>query len=599
MKNIFRKLAVAVKFILAVTVLAAVAVSADSSEPPSALADDIASAMLDFDEEVNISKYNIPTQNIELLKKAIVASSESHPEIVWASNSFSYEKELGKITLLKLNYTMTAEQSKKLLASADEEYEKITKGILPDMTDAEKVLVVNDYMCMNYEYDTTYSASYTHDMYGVMINKTGVCDSYSKAFLYVMNRLGIECRRMISDEMNHAWNCVKIDGKWYHVDVTWNDPVYDTIGNASHNYLLVSDYNINENYSAGGRNEPHYGWNDIGITCDSDIFENAAWRNSSRGIVFDNENMYMFTENRQLQAVNRKSGIAKTIYTISESYPVQGSTGAYWMGCFANIIPINDKIYFNTPKKIYSINKDGTGLALFRDFSAESGYIYGMRNVENIVYYGLGTDPNVKISVSGSFMIGSVPTVYIEDSVGTVGKEFTVNVKVKNSDGISSIKCSINFDSAMLDYVGISLADTDVTVKNGNISFTSNTSVSSDGKLFTMRFRVKSGADEGLAKIGFNASGTKITASNGSTANIGTTSADIEITKTYFGDTLGDGIINSSDGVALAQSLAKWAITIDKAAADVNRDGEINAKDSVAIAQYLAKWDIILGKRAS
>ena len=595
MINGFKKLAVATIIILIVTALAAVAVSADSTEPPDALIDDIVKAMLAFEERISVEKYAI-TQ--ETARNAFIKAKDTHPEIFWVNTSFglTYGSD-GIVKSMGFFYTMEKSRVAPMRAAIEAEYENIVRGILPGMTDAEKVLVVNDYMCINYEYDTTYVADGTHELYGVMINKTGVCDSYSKAFLYVMNRLGIECKRMVSDEINHAWNCVKIDGKWYHVDVTWNDPINDNIGLVSHDYLLVSDYNINENYSASGRNRQHYGWEDIGITCDSDKYENAVWRNSSRGIVFDSENMYMFAKNRQLQAVNRKSGSVKTLYTISEYYPAQG--GTYWTSCFANILPINGRLYFNTPKKIYSINKDGTGLTLIKDLSSESGYIYGIRSVGNTVYYGLGTDPNSRISVSGSFTVGSVPKVYIEDSVGTVGKEFSVNVKVKNNEGISSLECSLNFDSTVLDYVGVSLADANVTVKNGNISFTSNANISSDGKLFTLRFRVKDGAAAGQTQVGIAASDTKITASDGNIAEIGTANADVEITKTYFGDISGDGVINSSDGVALAQSLASWAISIDKTAADVNRDGVVNAKDSVMLAQYLAAWDITLGKKAA
>ncbi len=594
-----KKLAVATLLFLIVTALAAVAVSADSTEPPDALIDDIVNAMLAFEQRINVEKYAV-TQ--ETARNAFIKVKDTHPEIFWVNRNFglTYGSD-GIVKSMGFYYTMDKSRVAPIESAIEAEYANIVRGILPGMTDAEKVLVVNDYMCINYEYDTTYVADGAYELYGVMINKTGVCDSYSKAFLYVMNRLGIECKRMTSDKMktSHAWNCVKIDGKWYHVDVTWNDPINDNIGLVSHDYLLVSDYNINENYSASGRNRQHYGWNDIGITCDSDIYENAVWRNSSRGIVFDSENMYMFTKNKQLQAVNRKSGSVKTLYTISENYPVQGGGGSYWTGCFSNILPINGKIYFNTPKKIYSINKDGTGLTLFKDLSSESGYIYGMRSVGNTVYYGLGTDPNSKISVSGSFSIGSIPTVYIEDSVGTVGKEFAVNVNVKNNEGISSLECSINFDSTVLDYVGVSLADANVTVKNGNISFTSNANINTDGKLFTLRFRVKEGTAVGQAQVGIVASDTKITASDGNVAEIGAANADVEITKTYFGDTSGDGVINSSDGVALAQSLASWAISIDKTAADVNRDGIVDSKDSVMLAQYLAKWDIILGKKAA
>ena len=41
--------------------------------------------------------------------------------------------------------------------------------------------------------------------------------------------------------MNHAWNLIKIDGEWYHIDVTWDDPTPDLLGRVNHVFFLISD----------------------------------------------------------------------------------------------------------------------------------------------------------------------------------------------------------------------------------------------------------------------------------------------------------------------------------------------------------------------
>ncbi len=64
---------------------------------------------------------------------------------------------------------------------------------------------------------------------------------------------------------------------------------------------------------------------------------------------------------------------------------------------------------------------------------------------------------------------------------------------------------------------------------------------------------------------------------------------------TKFGDSNGDGAIDTKDAVLLAQYLAKWSVTVSEAAADCNNDGIIDTKDAVLLAQYLAKWDVTLG----
>ncbi len=72
----------------------------------------------------------------------------------------------------------------------------------------------------------------------------------------------------------------------------------------------------------------------------------------------------------------------------------------------------------------------------------------------------------------------------------------------------------------------------------------------------------------------------------------------VEIDGGTAGDLNGDGDINATDSVILAQVLANWDIEYNKSAADCNGDGDVNAMDSVLLAQYLANWDVELGVTA-
>lgn len=58
-------------------------------------------------------------------------------------------------------------------------------------------------------------------IYGVFVNKKAVCSGYAKAMQYLLNMCGIECTYVTSD--THAWNLVKLEGDYYHLDVTWGD----------------------------------------------------------------------------------------------------------------------------------------------------------------------------------------------------------------------------------------------------------------------------------------------------------------------------------------------------------------------------------------
>ena len=90
------------------------------------------------------------------------------------------------------------------------------------MSQREKALVLHNWLIFNAAYDETYTI---YNPEGVLLKGAGVCDSYSKAYGLLLDRAGIENRRLTdSKKIDHAWNLVRIDGQWYHVDCTWDDP---------------------------------------------------------------------------------------------------------------------------------------------------------------------------------------------------------------------------------------------------------------------------------------------------------------------------------------------------------------------------------------
>ncbi|MBR3494068.1 MAG: leucine-rich repeat protein [Clostridia bacterium] len=126
--------------------------------------------------------------------------------------------------------------------------------------DWQTALNIHDWLTHHAYYDGTYS-NYGPD--GVLYRGTGVCDSYSKAYLLLLNKAGISAERLSCPAMNHAWNLVCFDGNWTHVDVTWDDPFDDSTnavtGFEGHHYFAISDdfiqdskygHDIHENYSA-------------------------------------------------------------------------------------------------------------------------------------------------------------------------------------------------------------------------------------------------------------------------------------------------------------------------------------------------------------
>ena len=106
------------------------------------------------------------------------------------------------------------------------------------MSDVEKELYLHDAVVKHAVYDVTYSASMNHSAYGNLVLGTSVCDGYTKLLQYLLCRCGILTTTLsgYSGE-NHSWNVVCLDGEWYMVDPTWDDPVGQEVGKSIHTYF--------------------------------------------------------------------------------------------------------------------------------------------------------------------------------------------------------------------------------------------------------------------------------------------------------------------------------------------------------------------------
>lgn len=120
----------------------------------------------------------------------------------------------------------------------------------------ETALCLHDWLTHNMYYDDTFEY-YGAD--GALLRGYGVCDSYSKAYFMLCQKAGIPVGRVLSD--NHAWNIIKLNGKWYYVDVTWDDPWSDWVpvsGYEHHDYFCLDEETLTIDHTILGY-EGEYG----------------------------------------------------------------------------------------------------------------------------------------------------------------------------------------------------------------------------------------------------------------------------------------------------------------------------------------------------
>jgi len=126
--------------------------------------------------------------------------------------------------------------------------QRITEGI---ERPAEKVRAVHDWIVRNTAYDLEgYRRDDIRSVYfrptGVIDHGMAVCQGYADATKLLLDALGIETLVVHNDD--HAWNMVKLEGIWYHLDVTWDDPVPDRPGRVRYEYFLISEARIGRDH---------------------------------------------------------------------------------------------------------------------------------------------------------------------------------------------------------------------------------------------------------------------------------------------------------------------------------------------------------------
>lgn len=130
------------------------------------------------------------------------------------------------------------------------------------MSTREKVKAVHDWLCIHvaYDHDNYLNGTIPDSSYhleGPIIYGKSVCSGYARTFQAFMETLGIDCEYIRGEATNssghtggHAWNKVKVDGQWYWIDVTWDDPVPDRPGIVyGYTYFLISEEQMNRNHT--------------------------------------------------------------------------------------------------------------------------------------------------------------------------------------------------------------------------------------------------------------------------------------------------------------------------------------------------------------
>lgn len=213
--------------------------------------DQISEAAVSMESSVVLAE--ITHDEMDLIFQAV---QYDHPEYFWIESSYSY-RNVGDSNDMELifNYNCTGDEKTDRESTVRGQSAEIIADAPAGDSDYEKVKYVFETLVDRTEYDL--NAPENQNIYSVFGNWTTVCAGYAKATKYLLDQMGVECIYVTGNAEGeaHAWNIVSCDGKYYYVDTTWGDPVYQAgigveVDTISYEYLCCPGDMLSRTHTA-------------------------------------------------------------------------------------------------------------------------------------------------------------------------------------------------------------------------------------------------------------------------------------------------------------------------------------------------------------
>ncbi len=361
--------------------------------------DAVAKGLYDLETDIDIYDYRIEPSDVKTLFTAV---NRTHPELFYVSGRFGYSVRGNYINSIiphwgKLLYdddgyytgeeTYTDEQVLTMRTEFREKSQWYLNKIDDDMSDFDKALILHDELVLNSSY------LLTGETYDLMVNGKGKCYGYSEAYSYLLAQAGINSEIVESETMYHQWNKVEIDGEYYHVDVTWDDPTPDSPGFADHTFFLLSDSKI------GSMSNPHYDY-ESDFPSLSTRFDGRGFRKINTEFCYYGGRVYVVDNNHPSKSDTAKKLLAYDAGTdsfseIADFGDVYWSAGhgGVWVNMYMSLLHKDGFLYMNTPSAVYVFDAETGETSLFAENTFEKNF-YGLQIIEDKVYAALTDSPN-------------------------------------------------------------------------------------------------------------------------------------------------------------------------------------------------------------
>ena len=413
---------------------------------------------------IELGDYNVPDTDIEDILANVI---NDNADLFFVSSSFGYSYYSDHtVAALVPQYAITGDALEEAQEIFDSGVQRALAEITPDMSDLQKALTIHDYICSLANYPTVYDENGNfvpaldkdiyHSAYGFFLNHTVVCAGYTLAYSYLLGLLGIECEYVASDPMSHAWNKLKIDGKWYNADLTFDDSDEGndetTYGSMLHSYFLKSDSYFASNAGIVW----HYGGTTFdGCSATSTDYDNAFW-NDVTARIYSVDGYYYYLDppaSSSVYVILKKRSQSGTETNVCPGF---NSTSLSYSGaffdendeqhvytykdCLARLCYLDGRFYVAYTRNLVSVLKDGTKYTITPISTYPTGL--GDNGKGNLLYHLYNTDNALyeldkeeyfssHITAQKGVNYNNYPDINLDGVIN--GKDYAKIYKAKNS----------------------------------------------------------------------------------------------------------------------------------------------------------------------
>lgn len=333
-------------------------------------------AVLNREESMDLSSFNLSYQ--EKYNAASVLLSESGYHFFYLNN-FKLSDDGSSIRFVY--YDMDSDQIAYNRETFDARLSHLLYDVAPaDGSDLQKFVAIYSFLCDNSHYTSDIGDPTTISPYSILVNGEGICGGYAELMQKALTQQGIEAEYVCCEA--HAWDVVKLNGTWYHTDVTWGagtgDDAWGTLA-----YMLMDDTErigslTDEGYGSETRMVGYPGGSGAALpTCTDDAF--GAYDTAGYPFAFDVEGgKVYFCDRNGIDCMNLDCTGYQTLVQGDSCYAMFYFNGALYYdsadsGAVCRLVPGGQPEVIDSSEPFYFMKMDGTELTYAADAGGTDG----------------------------------------------------------------------------------------------------------------------------------------------------------------------------------------------------------------------------------